>query len=440
MLDPKSLRPAATMPETLHGSDVEQAQQAADIAEYLMSLTDERLAAKAIDPTSDVVGEGLVLFENLGCIACHSTKPLDQEDPFTRRSLHYAKAKFARGQLAAFLQAPQKHYAWSKMPDFRLSEGESRALAEFVQSRAKGVLALPQSPSGDATRGKSLFTSAGCASCHRIGDTAPVNSKRIAFAKAADKGCLAEADHGQAPDFNFTAEQRGALLAFLATDRTSLARDTPAEFSLRQVKSLNCVACHRRDGNNSVLVNVLSDEGEQGQTPEILPLLTWTGEKLKPAWSEKLIAGELDQRARPWLKARMPAWPARAKLLSIGLSHEHGFAVEEDERPKPDAALAKIGEQLVGDQGGFSCIKCHAIGKRPPLAPFEAPGINLASAAERLRYSYYPRWMLDPPRLDISTKMPKFAADGRTTAITTVLDGQAAKQYEALWHYIQTLK
>jgi hypothetical protein len=47
--------------------------------------------------------------------------------------------------------------------------------------------------------------------------------------------------------------------------------------------------------------------------------------------------------------------------------------------------------------------------------------------------------MLDPPRVDISTKMPKFAADGKTTAVPA-LDSNAARQYEALWHYIQTLK
>src|SRR5690606_2467055 len=143
-----------------------------------------------------------------------------------------------------------------------------------------------------------------------------------------------------------------------------------------------------------------------GLTPEVLPMLTWSGEKLKPAWTKKLLAGKLDQQARPWLRARMPAFPTQAKWLAIGLSHEHGFAVDEDPRPAHDAALAKIGAQLVGEQDGFSCIKCHGIGQQPPLAPFEAPGINLVSAAERLRYTYYPRWMFDPPRVDVLTKMP----------------------------------
>jgi hypothetical protein len=136
----------------------------------------------------------------------------------------------------------------------------------------------------------------------------------------------------------------------------------------------------------------------------------------------------------------MPAFPARAKLLAVGLSHEHGFAIDEDARPQPDAQLAKIGAQLIGDREGLACNKCHAIGKTPAVAPFEAPGINLTNAAERLRYSYYPRWMLDPPRVDVSTKMPKFAADSQSTGVRSVFEGDAQRQYEALWHYIQTLK
>jgi len=76
-------------------------------------------------------------------------------------------------------------------------------------------------------------------------------------------------------------------------------------------------ACHRRDGQNSRWSEILEDEA---LTPEFLPSLTWAGEKLQPAWTAKLLAGEHDHRARPWLKARMPRFPARADLLPVGLS------------------------------------------------------------------------------------------------------------------------
>ena len=36
-------------------------------------------------------------------------------------------------------------------------------------------------------------------------------------------------------------------------------------------------------------------------------------------------------------------------------------------------------------------------------------------------------------------RMPVFAMDGKTTQIREVLDGDARRQFGALWHYIQTL-
>ena len=48
--------------------------------------------------------------------------------------------------------------------------------------------------------------------------------------------------------------------------------------------------------------------------------------------------------------------------------------------------------------------------------------------------------MLDPPRFETNTKMPKLAPDGRTTKVSDVFDGDAARQFETLWQYIQTVK
>jgi hypothetical protein len=259
-------------------------------------------------------------------------------------------------------------------------------------------------------------------------------------APAKDKlqhGCL-HADgknRGQAPDFGFTAATRAALQAFLQADGSLLTREVPAEFARRQMDSLQCLACHRRDNTPSRWQKIREDEGELA---EILPTLTWAGEKLKPEWTRKLLHGEHDHRARPWIKARMPAFPARADLVAIGLSHQHGLGENEDASPAHDPKLAAIGEKLLPQMNGFNCVMCHGVGEQKALAPFEAPGINLLDAAYRIRYPYYQRWMLDPPRLDILTRMPKLAPDGKTTPLP-VLGGDAARQFGAIWHTIQTL-
>lgn len=425
--DPRSLRPDATMPILLHGDQA--SQQAADLAGYLASLKGDAPQADSGD-----AAQGEKLFGRLGCIACHHLQDPAKEDNFGRVSLFFVRAKFQPGALKAFLQAPHKNYPWIRMPDFKLTDAEAGSLAVYLASQAQGKVVAPQK--GDPQRGATLFRDLGCVNCHAVKSDDPPVHGSLAPPAALDKGCLGADKKPRVPNYRLHPDQFAALRKFLMTDGSSLTRETAAEFSLRQVAALQCSSCHRRDGAFSRWQYVLEDEGTQ---PEFLPSLSWAGQKLKPAWTVKLLLGQHDQRARPWLKARMPAFPARAETLAVGMSHEHGYGIDEDPRPRHDAALAEIGKKLIPAMGGFNCVQCHGIGKVPPVAPFEAPGINLLDASLRLRYEYYPRWMVDPPRVDITTRMPKFAADGQMTPLRDVLGGDARKQFDAIWHYMQTL-
>ena len=96
-----------------------------------------------------------------------------------------------------------------------------------------------------------------------------------------------------------------------------------------------------------------------------------------------------------------------------------------------------MGAALLGASGGFNCIQCHPLGNRPATAPFEAPSINLASASQRLRPSFYDRWMLAPARVTPGTKMPKYAdEEGRTQL--EAFDGEAKDQYRAIWEHLRS--
>jgi cytochrome c2 len=426
--DPRSLRPEATMPHVLHGDDA--AAKAADIAAYLGTVK-----TAGTEPTPGAKAEaGEKHFQKLGCVTCHHLKEPAQEDELKRLSLWFVKAKFQDGALGAFLRQPHQHYPWIRMPDFKLSAKEAAELAAYLLREAQGQVPAPAP--GNAERGKELFQTAGCIHCHRV-DSDPLPAGLPAVGMSAT-GCLAaDADkRGKAPDFALSAEQRQALTAFLKTGGASLLRESPAEFAQRQVQSLQCQSCHRRDGASTRWHQVLEEEGKM---PEALPSLTWAGQKLKHEWATRLLAGQAEQRARPWLKARMPAFPARAELLAQGLSHEHGYSIREEPAPAPDAKLASIGAQLLPQQGGFNCIMCHGVGKQPAIEPFEAPGINLLDAALRLRHEYYERWMISPTRVDVVTRMPVFSQDGKTTALRGVFEGDAQRQFEAIWHYMQTL-
>jgi hypothetical protein len=183
------------------------------------------------------------------------------------------------------------------------------------------------------------------------------------------------------------------------------------------------------------------------------PLFTWLGEKLRPQWAADFIAGRgagggegetrrqgdketAVTKARPWIIARMPGFPAYADALAPGLAHQHGFSAAEPPKPVTDPERAKAGETLLGEAGGFNCITCHGVGERRATQVFEAPGINLALTPQRLRYDYYHRWVLFPQRIEPETKMPKFADEKGKTPLTQHFDGDAHQQYDAIWQYL----
>ncbi len=441
IVEPAKMRNRTTMPRMLAHDGATNLVDAVAIAAYLSSLKEDDIAADAADDKA-LVEAGLALFEDRGCIACHRFTPPNDEDEYDRVSLHFVGEKFLPGALATFLIDTHRHYAWSRMPKFDLTKDEAAALAAYLRSESKGkvegfAVMNPIVPE----QGRELFTTRGCAACHSIDpeEKRPAASAKPLAQADATVGCLAESPPNGAPQFGFDEAQRSARRRVLKTDLTSLARETPAEFSRQQFKAIGCTACHSRDDTDADLPYALLDEGQLGHSPEPVPDLTWAGEKLRPAWTAKLFAGQLKYRPRPHFKIRMPAFPQRGKLLSQGLSAEHGFAPDEDARPKHDPDLAKIGERVAAMNSGLACHRCHAIGDKQATAPFEARSTNLSFANDRLRWGFYHRWMRDPLRIDPQTKMIKFAQDGQKTGLTDFYDGDAEKQFEAVWHYLKVL-
>ncbi|MCA9022055.1 MAG: hypothetical protein KDA74_18030, partial [Planctomycetaceae bacterium] len=145
--------------------------------------------------------------------------------------------------------------------------------------------------------------------------------------------------------------------------------------------------------------------------------------------------------------SRMPAFPAHAALLTRGMAAQHGMSTPPStENPKVENSHSEsqiqLGQQLTS-KTALDCRQCHGIGDHLPTGDEKtkiAPGINFVHIRERLDDDYYRRFVLDPPRFDISTKMPRLSADGKTTKITHILDGNADLQFQAIWRYIQSLE
>lgn len=441
LLAPHSLQSDTPMPAMLGDGDSAK-QAAADIATFLLTDRTGIASSSETTSTSELIDQGVVLYEKLGCIACHHFEP-DAIDGDERVSLHYADAKFPPGTLAEFLRKPNRHHQSIRMPDFRLTAAEANALAALVREDSKGSLS-EAFPEGDAARGQKLFSEKGCQQCHRLGDESALAPARLAWKRIerATGGCLAETVKGGAGVANFLLAQpeRQALRAFVTKGRNSLSRSIAVETSQRLFKTLRCANCHDRDGLRADRALLIAEEGS-GDTAEQLPQLTMSGEKLQPGWTRSLLAGEVAYKSRPWLVARMPAFAAYAEPLATGLACEHGIDPAEPATDSFDRDLATIGEKLTL-QTGLDCRQCHAIGSQQPRGDDKtkiALGINFTFIRERMRPDAYHRFMLDPPRYDINTKMIRLSENGLTTKLKAYFDADAKQQFNAVWQYMQSL-
>jgi cytochrome c1 len=425
ILDPKAERPSAHMPQLLRGPKAKENAQT--IAAYLASLKTggEVTLAESSTPKREGEPPTTPLFERLHCNACHVTGGNESET--NKISLKPVALKFPTEKLVEFLRKPEAHYASIRMPDFRLTLEEAKELAEFVTKDAEKPAAdTPKIDTALIEKGGSLVQSSGCLNCHTLKLENKFSVPQLS-SLTPDKwtgGCLAENPPTNAPNYKFSASDRADLEAFGKSGTESLFRHAPTEFAQRQTKLLNCAGCH-------------------GQV-EGFPPLEILGGKLKPEWSGKFIAGEVAYKPRPethprgepWLEARMPGFKSRGALLAEGMAALHGYAPKTAAEPPIDNTLAKLGQKLVGKDGGFSCISCHAVGSLAAMDVFESEGINFTYSYDRLLRDYYYRWMRNPLSIDPQTKMPVYFEEGKSP-LTEILDGDAEKQITAIWHYLR---
>ncbi len=445
--NPPALRNDITMPHVLEGSSE---TEVADITAYLLTLRDREAAGEATADASaaaqddELVEQGLFLYEDLGCIACHHFENPDFEDPYQRTTLRFVGAKYRPGTLIQFLRNPQQYYSARRMPNFTLTAEEAAALAAYLRD-ASSELPGPSLPTGDTVRGQRAFTDRGCAACHLVdptGELPAADRTPLSDLVRLQSGCLAsdESQRNGAPNYLLTTEQFTRLRSFLAErDQTYLDQSSAPEAAQRLISRLRCNVCHRRDGQLPTLPEILAEEGEQGHPAESLPPLTWSGEKLQHDWVRQLLAGQLDYSVRPWKRGRMATFPAYAQVLADGLALQHGVGTDHEQYPAPSAAEVRIGQQLTQQNQGFHCLQCHGLPNQPPEAPFESRGVDFQLVPKRLRTEFYHRWIGNPIQFDTSVPMPRFSPDGKSTPITTTFRGDARRQFAAIWQYLRSL-
>ncbi len=458
ILEPDFEKHGGRMPVLLDSESKEHQKIADDIATYLETLVATTGEDRDWTVSDEQLQLGERLFEQLGCIGCHHLSFEPGADQFDRLSLKFTAAKFSKRSLRDYLRNPQAHHPQRRMGNFKLTKAEAHALAGLIEKFSKQEFSVAniEKLAVDVTRGKERFESLGCVNCHQVS----VSSKptKLLVITNAQEGCLqpqvAMPFREGIPRLKMTDREKALLgyfldefksgSAFTKSSMTDALGSTPLWRQASQIKeSLRCNTCHTDSMGSAKLPEILYEEGVTGLNPERLPVLNQIGHKLYGKWMEDLLSGQNSESPRPWLKTRMPHFSGHSKGLSSGLVNLAGF----DHRwnapsAEPNLTQAILGQDLTKPNNGLDCLQCHGVGNNPPSGDEKTQivlGVNFSLINGRLRRSFYDRWMLDPLRIDAQTKMPRYAADGKKTKIVEVLEGDAVRQFDAIWEYLKTL-
>jgi mono/diheme cytochrome c family protein len=279
-----------------------------------------------------------------------------------------------------------------------------------------------------AAQGRGHFSRLGCANCHDDLKLPGLSAPALAKLDAA-RGCLADS---AGPRFAIGARQRELITKALPT-----VADPPLDDAQRIHKtlaSLNCIACHERDGlggpaqeRRALFTGTQPSLGDQGRIP---PPLTHVGAKLTPEWlSGVLLHG---QRQRDYMDAAMPQFGE----AQVGHLAELLGRVDKLE----DAVLPKVtqlqeskaaGYEMVGTSG-LGCIVCHQFNGQKAG---EISALDLAYTTQRLQKNWFTLYMRQPSRFHPTVIMPGFWPDGKSLR-PNILSGDSAQQIEAIWNYL----
>jgi len=396
---------------------------------------------------------GRLAFLNLGCAACHFVPDIDRADQkeLNRSAFETLADRFAATDLAVFLGNPHGRYPDGRMPRLPVTPEQARDISAYlllwskpsevpkidpptvdeIQATAKRLGARDAKSAAET-----LLRDKGCASCHTgLGDSRPLDLP----IQKSDVGCLAEKS---GPRFTLAVETRRELQAYLAVAKSE-KHDSPFTSRQNRLAHAGCMQCHQRDSDRSPPIEEAGSKLGGAFLQELpfqrTPRLTNPHQKLTRSYLATTV-----REGNPGLKDsrysyRMPAYGHDADVLIQALAEADGELISESDPPKAvvsDPTLGTLhGARLAGFQG-YGCVSCHVWnGNHLAVTDPGVSGPDLTKTSGRLRREWVDRFLEAPLRYYPGTPMPSVFAHGRPATLTNVLDGDAAKQKEALWAY-----
>lgn len=436
--DPETGRKGSNMPQMVHGLADPEIEA---ILSYLGTIGKN---ANPKVPKHANAERGSALYHEKGCVACHAPTP-DFHPPHAPADLRISPLAIAHpdfgrktsfGALQAFLESPSTWRPDGRMPHVPLEGQESADLTahllDFQDSdpgKAPKLKPWPKPEPEEVTKGKELVARLNCAACHAIEGVKAAPLIPIPDGGKGPHDCFSPDPVAGLPHYRLTEAQRESLLAFLAGGEPR--EDLDGRLTLA---AMNCYACHDRDGIGGPTPETnpffVGDEA-LGDSGRLAPPLTGIGHKLQEKWLEGVFAGTEGSRVRPYLKTRMPNYPAHAKMLAAWLGK---IDSKPDAKPlveHPDDLEA--GRKLLGIVGGTNCITCHTWGEQRSLG---IQALDLSSLDQRLRPEWFRSYLLNPADYRPGTLMPPLWPGGQAT-VRDVLGGDTERQIAAIWSFIR---
>jgi len=438
LADPQAAKPGTTMPNLL-AADPDRAATAEALTHFLASTgspRQERLDGK-------VVAAGRDLYHKVGCAVCHGPRDAvglpEKSQPAFAVPLGDIKAKYTLPGLTAFLDNPLQVRPSGRMPHV-VAGKEAKDIASYL---LQGLTELASGPGSTnfalVAKGKALFATLGCASCHQLAgpDRKPIASTLNAPALAAlmgAGGCLEARPAKGLPSYGLSTVQRTALAAAVKTP-PPLSKE-PAAVIARALTTFNCYACHVRnkvggptDETNKFFQTTQPEMGDEGRVP---PPLDGAGDKLNLDY----VKQTLDRGAhdRPYMHTRMPGFGlANVGALPEALAADTLPATPSVKFTVSEAKVKAAGRFLVGGQA-LSCYKCHTFAGHKAEG---VQGIDMTLMARRLRRDWFQAYLFNPQKVRPGTRMPSAWLTNGKSFFPDLLDGTAVAQIEAIWVYLQ---
>lgn len=369
---------------------------------------------------------GYELYHKIGCVACHlpgedadSSKNILPSSPYPD-----LENKYDIHSLSAFLFEPHANRPQGRMPKFPLEREDGGDLAAYLLDYANGDSSeYPPLENNNPVQslsdlGRDLVIHHNCAACHEFPQEerlprAGMTKLRPSFREPVNH-----------PEYSLSEYQWNSIRLFLE-DKSSRTSATSV------LETLNCLACHSRDGKGGPTDEKLPfftgnpDLGNAGRIP---PSLAEVGSKLKRDWLESAVKGQAS--VRPYLNTRMPNF-------GEGI-HSLAYRLREEDKPKEQHKLPSgdidAGQTLLGTEGGLNCITCHSWGDRESLG---IKGMDLSVLSERLEKDWLYEFLIDPASKQPNTLMPFFWPDGKASN-QQILEGDTEAQIASVYAFAQS--